>query len=383
MGLISLAMSNPLQIPFEDSFFELLAETLEDMERGARGQFLRRFFNTVTRLDLTESVSLEYWERILQHRRELANRMGKPVSLKTAMLDVLGSSSLLRFPVMMEYDQLKELQRNAATDPLTGLNNRRQFEEHFEKELNRAQRYNQNLALVILDLHQFKEVNDRYGHARGDLLLQNAASTVRKLLRTSDYAFRIGGDEFALLLAHADAERAAALARRMRAAFLSGLEPAQMGIGLGIDYGIAVFPNDGNQRDVLIRVADERLYEMKNPQGIASAPVHRPAPQTAAPGARKPAASPERSERRKWERISFAGTHAHVRVKGNPQRTARVLDLSYGGIAFENSIAEEFGANFYALLHVPILLPVQVHLKKLYEVRGAAEHTRVGCAFVT
>src|SRR5262249_52895301 len=133
-------MSNLRQIPSDDAFFELLAETLDSMEQSPRGQFLRRFFKTVAQLELTESVSLEYWERIVKRRQDLAYSLGKPVSLKTAMLDVLATSGLLRVPVMMEYDKLKELQRNAATDPLTELSNRRQFEEHFEKELNRAQR---------------------------------------------------------------------------------------------------------------------------------------------------------------------------------------------------------------------------------------------------
>ena len=371
-------MSNLPQMPRDDSFFELLAETLENLEHGFRGKFLQRFFHTVTQLDLTESVSLEYWEQILQRRRELADSLGKPVSLQTAMLDVLVSSTPLRVPVVMDYDQLKELQRYATTDPLTELNNRRHFVENFEKELNRAQRYNQNLALVILDLHLFKEANDRYGHPHGDLLLKNAADTVRKSLRTSDYAFRIGGDEFALLLVHADAEQATALARRICAAFASGIEPMQMEIVLGIDYGIAVFPNDGDQRDILIRVADERLYGMKNAQRTASAPARAPAPQRAAPGTPEPAASPERSERRKRERVFLSGTQAYAQLMENPQKTARVLDLGYGGIALESSIAEELGANFQAVLHAPIFPPVRVNLKKLYQVRSAAGQTRVG-----
>ena len=99
----------------------------------------------------------------------------------------------------MEYEELRKLQINAATDPLTGLYNRRFFDDFFDKELNRSVRYTHRLALVVFDLHRFKEVNDRYGHPQGDLLLQMAASTLRKSLRTSDYAFRIGGDEFALL----------------------------------------------------------------------------------------------------------------------------------------------------------------------------------------
>jgi diguanylate cyclase len=126
---------------------------------------------------------------------------------------------------------------------------------------------------VILDLHLFKEANDLYGHPRGDLLLKNAADSVRKSLRISDYAFRIGGDEFALLLVHADAEQATALARRIRVAFASSTEAMLMGTGLGIDYGIAVSPNDGDQIGVLIRVADERLYEMKKAQRTPSEPA--------------------------------------------------------------------------------------------------------------
>ena len=141
------------------------------------------------------------------------------------MLEVLASSSFLRVPVLIEYDELKKLEINAATDPLTGLYNRRFFEEHFEKELNRASRYTQHLALVVIDLHQFKEVNDKYGHPRGDVALQAVASTLRKTLRTSDYAFRTGGDEFALLLVQSDSAQAQALARRVRANFALSSPP--------------------------------------------------------------------------------------------------------------------------------------------------------------
>ena len=176
-------------VPPEDSFLELLAETLENLDRVPRGQFLQKFFKTIAQLELSENVSSEYWDQILERRRQLADTLGKPVSLKAAMVDVLASSTYLRVPVLMEYEELKKLQSNATTDPLTGLYNRRLFEEHFEKELNRALRYNQHLALVMLDLHQFKEVNDRYGHPQGDTLLRQAAATLRKSLRTSDYAF--------------------------------------------------------------------------------------------------------------------------------------------------------------------------------------------------
>jgi len=129
--------------------------------------------------------------------------------------------------------------------PLTGLYNRRFFDDYFEKELNRSLRYSHHLALVVFDLHRFKEVNDRYGHPQGDILLQMAAATLRKSMRTSDYAFRIGGDEFALLLPQSGTEQAATMSRRLRAAYAATIEPLRLGVSLGLDYGLAVYPDDG------------------------------------------------------------------------------------------------------------------------------------------
>jgi len=267
----------PSAMSAEESFLELLAETLDSLDRTPRGQFLQRFFKTLAQLNLSDTASLEYWEHIQRRRRELAETLDKPVSLRTAIVEVLASSSHLRVPVLMEYEQLKKLQINAATDPLTGLYNRRLFEDHFERELNRALRYNQHLSLVMLDLHQFKEVNDRYGHPRGDLLLRTVAATLRKSLRTSDYAFRIGGDEFALLLVQSDKDQAAILAHRVRANFAAATESLQMSTAVNLDYGLAVYPEDGDQKEVLLRIADERLYEMKHSQREAAAPAHAPA----------------------------------------------------------------------------------------------------------
>jgi diguanylate cyclase (GGDEF)-like protein len=380
----------------EDSFLELLAETLENLDRVPRGQFLQRFFKTIAQLDLSETVSSEYWDQILERRRQLADTLGKPISLKAAMVDVLASSSYLRVPILMEYDDLRKLQFNAATDPLTELYNRRLFEEHFDKELNRALRYTQHLALVILDLHQFKEVNDRFGHPQGDLFLRTAAGTLRKSLRTSDYAFRIGGDEFALLLVHSDTEQANTLARRIRANFATAVQNMQASVGLALDYGIAVFPEDGDQKEVLVRIADQRLYEMKHverkvqkqiPQQAPPASIKAP-PQPAAPASNpvpsvSAATAPGRSETRKWERVSLVGTRAYAQLADDPQRTARVIDLGYGGLALEMESSAEIGSRFSAVLHVPILAPVRVLLKKLYQVPGNGGQIRVGCAFVS
>jgi len=397
----------------EDSFYELLIDTLEGLDRPARGLFLQKFLKSVTQIDFTESLSLEVWERILDRRTELRQLVGRPVGLKTAMMDVLTSSNYLRQPILMEYEDLKKLQVNAATDPLTGLYNRRLFEEYFEKELNRSRRYDLSLALIVLDLHMFKDVNDRFGHPRGDEVLRMAASTLRHSMRTSDYAFRIGGDEFALLLPQADAEQAGTLGRRIHTNFSAVLQPQHMDLPLGLDYGLAVYPQDGDQTSILMKIADERLYQMKyanRPQpGAGAAPQipsrrasDRPQPPSVQPQAASIGAGeenlpppkppqppvqpagprPSSVERRRWERISLAGKKAFATVGNGAELKLRVIDMSHGGVALEAEGTLNLGEAFHAVLHVPILPATRVRLKKLYTQPVNGPQSRVGCQFI-
>src|ERR1700730_7116314 len=215
----------PPRLPIEDSYLELLADTLENLDLSARGQFLQRYIRAITHLELRENQCIQLWDEMLTRRRELSDNLGRQVALKTALMDVLTSAGLFRVPIILEYEELKTLQLNAVTDPLTGLYNRRLFGEAFEKELNRTRRYGTQLGLVILDLHRFKEVNDKHGHPRGDEVLRAAATTLKKALRTSDSAFRIGGDEFALLLPQTDADQALALSRRVETVFAEVPQP--------------------------------------------------------------------------------------------------------------------------------------------------------------
>ncbi len=406
----------------EDSFLDLLVETLDGLDESVRGQFLRQFFRTIAQIDFTDAQSNDYWERILLRRRELAENLGKRVSLKTALVDVLASTNFLRVPILMEYDEFKKLQINAATDALTGLYNRRLFDEYCDKELNRAKRYGHQLAIVILDLHKLKEVNDRHGHLQGDQVLQLAATTLRKTMRASDFAFRIGGDEFALLLPQTDPEQAITLCRRIRTQYETDIRPLKMDIAVTLDFGVAVHPHDGETKSALMNLADQRLYQLKNtgrpgarvipletqaPREVPpTAPAQREAPATpqvvsppivtppvkteAAPPPtpfQKPA-EPQRptapyAEARKWERVSLAGTKAYAILTDVNQKTAGVLDLSYGGVALLLDNPEDVPNQFHAVLHVPILPPVRVVLRKTNSQQVDGGRARVGCAFVS
>src|SRR2546429_9968410 len=143
------------------------------------------------------------------------------------------------------------------------MNSRGLGAESCKKNLSRARRYGLPLGIVILDLHRFKEVNDKYGHPRGDEVLRAAAATLKRSLRTSDSAFRIGGDEFALLLPQTDSAQASALSRRVGVVFAEILRPLELTISVSMDHGVSTYPQDGEQRDQLIHVADERLYGAK------------------------------------------------------------------------------------------------------------------------
>ncbi len=379
----------------EDSFLELLIDTLDSLEETARGQFLQGFFRAISQLDLNEPKSLEFWNEILRRREELSQSLGQRVPFKRALVDALASSTQIRVPILMDYEDFKKLQINAATDALTGLYNRRLFDETCEKELNRARRYGQHLAVVLLDLHDLKEVNDRHGHMQGDQVLQLAATTLRKTLRASDSAFRIGGDEFAVLLPQTDPEQATTLCRRVRAQFELDVRPLRLEVAVALDFGVAVHPQDGDQKDPLLRLADERLYQLKHADRAPSLvipleshpPREAPAPIGKPPAAPAPAPSPAprsvpESERRKWERVSLVGTRAYAVLSEGIQKTASVIDLSYGGVALLVEKPEELPTQFFATLHVPILPPVRVSLRKAYTQRLEAGRARVGCAFV-
>ncbi len=269
------------------SFLEIIVETLQPLDRFARAQFLRGFFRALTHLDLSEEKSAQLWDEILLRQQTLSGTSGQSVSLQTALVDVFASSGLFRFPLLIERDDLKKIKLHAVTDPLTGLHNRRLFQETFEKELNRARRYAYPLSLVALDLHRFKEVNDQLGHPRGDDVLRAVASTLRKSLRTSDSAFRVGGDEFSLLLPQTDAPQAFALSKRISAIFSEVLQTLQISIPVNMDHGISTHPADGETPELLVQVADQRLYQLKHANRTNS--IAGPAPAKKTEPSRQPA----------------------------------------------------------------------------------------------
>lgn len=157
------------------------------------------------------------------------------------------------------------LRHNSIIDALTGLYNRRYMEETLRREIARAERVDKPIGVMMLDLDHFKRFNDTYGHDAGDLVLREAAQAMKKIARRSDFACRFGGEEFTVVMPEADTSilmaRAKAIQHEIRSINLS-----YGGRSLGpitVSIGIAVFPHSGTTSELIVKAADDALYQAK------------------------------------------------------------------------------------------------------------------------
>lgn len=158
----------------------------------------------------------------------------------------------------------KVVRQQAMEDPLTGLLNRRAFSEHFESDLARSAEHGRMMALLLLDLDDFKPVNDTLGHEAGDRLLEIVARRLQGCLREGDQACRIGGDEFAVLVNDVQQESTAwLLADRIMQALSRPVNLDGKQTSISCSVGIAVYPQDGSDQQSLFRHADEAMYRVK------------------------------------------------------------------------------------------------------------------------
>lgn len=177
-------------------------------------------------------------------------------------------------PVLMrgtaqDITERKETERHvrylADYDTLTDLPNRYLFEDHLEKAMAAAERHDRNLAVHIIDLNRFQEINDTLGHAVGDELLKAVGTTLKRVLRASDTLARLGGDEFTVIQTDLDdPQDASILAQKMIGAVNQPFQLADHEVRAGANVGIAVYPNDGNEAAQLLQNADFALNSGKS-----------------------------------------------------------------------------------------------------------------------
>jgi diguanylate cyclase (GGDEF)-like protein len=370
-----------------EQFVELIIDTLQQLEPAAKSAFLQKFLKGLAGVRVSEKESLNHWEGILRRRTEMLERLGRPVALSTAVADYFGSSMVLRNPILVEYADFKRLHHDASTDSLTGLYNRRLFEEYLTRELNRARRYAAPLTLLLFDLRNFKKANDARGHPNGDEILRTVASAFSQSIRGADYGFRIGGDEFALLLPQSESENGHRLAQRITQKFEQRAQALAPEVGLGLDYGLAAFPKNGESAKDLFSAADRNLYANKEQArvGKATKPVE---PKPDEPDSERQdlsaTARNESSEKRRSNRIpgEEVGARGVLRID-DADREARVADLGFGGVGFFLDEAITVPEVFYARLHIPPFQDSKLKFRRVYGRPFKQGLVRVGCSFIT
>ncbi len=302
--------------------------SLNELIKQEGKHFYKVIFRVLSHLDLSSEEAETCWKEIAQHHGELSDLVGRPLSLQTAMCDYFSSANkYIKHPKIVEAHFFEKALQDLSIDYLTGLSNRKEFERHLQQEFAKAERRGRPLALIFLDLDDFKHVNDTFGHQAGDLVLKRVSSIIETLKRVEDTASRYGGEEIAIVLPDTDKYQALILAEHIRTQVEKArINFAEHEIRITISAGIAAYPIDAVGRTALISSADHALYSAKrNGKNLASL---------------------YQAEKRRYLRIDFMRS-LEVKITGKEKNNnaqtfaSQGKNLCIGGILFESNAAIE------------------------------------------
>jgi diguanylate cyclase (GGDEF)-like protein len=221
----------------------------------------------LTHLGFDEQEARRHWAKILEHSDEIARNLGRDAGIRVAVLDYfVNVNRQLLQPTVIDLVMLDTGAADSTRDRLTGLATDRMFRTSLQHELRRARRYAQKAAVVLFDLDDFAEVNERFGKLIGDRLLREGAILLSNKIRDIDLAGRPGEDEFALLLPETDRNGALLVADRYRCEleqFFANRESAANTVDITVSAGIACYPEDATTPETLLERAAQALYHAK------------------------------------------------------------------------------------------------------------------------
>jgi len=252
-----------------------LTRIIQELARSG-GELYSELLYFLTHRRFSPAQSEALWGGIQRHRRQMSDRLGRPVKFRVAALDFLTAKNATLLGVrLISKEDLDAILSHVNVDEVTGVYTRRYFNERLDLEVSRARRYGSVLSLLVIDLDNFKRVNDLLGHVRGDALLRRLARTLRESTRETDAVCRFGGDEFAAVLPETNNSEAYTLAERIREAVqeaaraeLAQPEPGiahgpGFSLAVGVSIGGATFPVDCDEASELVDLADHLCLDAK------------------------------------------------------------------------------------------------------------------------
>ena len=240
---------------------EQILQTVEELYGAGEKNIHARLLHVMCHLRLTPADARKSWQAILRHRDMLESKLGRKTGFRVAMLDYFVNESRdIKNPKVIEIHVYAETARQAAIDELTGVFNRRFFDSAIEREFKQAQRHGREFSLLILDIDNFKRINDTHGHTTGDAVISALGKLLKKSIRGEDTPCRIGGEEFAVILPETGPDGAEVVSEKIRSEFAK-LRVAST--DLTLSGGLATFPRDAKSTEELIDRADQMLYFAK------------------------------------------------------------------------------------------------------------------------
>lgn len=240
---------------------KMAPEALENRGK-APGTFFSSLLSNFVHLEFTEEQAVFHWKKILENSEKLRSNLGRPVGIHTATVDYFTNlMHLMSSPLLIEQQVFRQTEQLAMIDGLTGVFNRRYMDTMLKKELNRCERYTKEFSICLIDIDNFKKLNDSYGHQAGDAILVEIAASIRDSVREEDVVCRYGGEEFLVILPETNIYGARVLANRIRQ--YSSESALLVQYEVTFSAGIASYPHNGLTVESLVGAADLALYQAK------------------------------------------------------------------------------------------------------------------------
>ena len=249
-----------LEMERKYNYFTL--EIDEILASSTKKSFYSKLLELFINLNFGEDEAKNHWENIINNITFMKNHLNREVGLRVAIVDYfINHTEMMKEPIVVELRVFKENEKLALVDSLTGLFNKRYYDITVRKEYKKALRFNQIFSLVLLDLYDFKKVNDTRGHLFGDEVLANFGKFLSLSSREEDIICRYGGEEFIVILPETTGDGALMYAERIREIFKE--DDFFKKHKITFSGGISTFPYNGQDLEELFKSVDKSLYAAK------------------------------------------------------------------------------------------------------------------------